>query len=266
MSNFSSSAILIRRIDHGDFDLILTFLTLERGKVSCIAKYAKKSVKRFSGVLELFYDLDIVCTRGRGKLPFLKEASVRHPHMGIRCDILKTAYAGYWAQLVDQWMEEGQKDAGMFGIFQKALSFLDQDILSPAVASIFFQMKFLIISGIYPDFVQCNQCGLSFDKIKGDKLSFDLGKGGLTCKTCTVKTGQSITLSRGAVKQLIWITEKPAEKIFRIRFSAQVKQESLSFLETFIPFHLGIRPKSLAFLQQIREKRPLETNICIQNK
>jgi DNA repair protein RecO (recombination protein O) len=100
MRCFSSQAILIRRIDHGDFDLILTFLTLDFGKLSCIAKHAKKSVKRFGGVLELFHVLDIVCSKGRGKLLILKEASVRHSFVGIRCGIEKTAYASYWAQLV----------------------------------------------------------------------------------------------------------------------------------------------------------------------
>ncbi|MFO8084834.1 MAG: DNA repair protein RecO [Desulfobacterales bacterium] len=265
MSSFSSPAILIRRIDHRDYDLILTFLTLDQGKISAIAKYAKKSIKRFSGILELFYILDIVCIQGKARLPVMKEASLRCPFLNIRCNIVKTAYAGYWAQLVDQWMEEGQKEPRMFGLFQKALKFLDQDTFSPEVASIFFQMKFLAISGIYPNFDQCNQCGLAFDKIKGDKLIFDLGRGALMCKSCAVKTRQNILISRGVVKQLLWITEKSAEKFFRIRFSVQAQQESLFFLETFVPFHLGIRPKSLAFLKQIREKETLETNICIKD-
>lgn len=42
---FSTPAILLRRIDHGEYDIIITFITLDRGKVSAIAKCAKKSVK-----------------------------------------------------------------------------------------------------------------------------------------------------------------------------------------------------------------------------
>ncbi len=254
MPGFSSPAILIRKIDHGDYDLILTFLTLEHGKITGIAKYAKKSIKRFSGVLELFYVLDIVCSRSKSRLPVVKEAAVRHPFLNIRCNILKTAYAGYWAQLVDQWMEEGMRDPRIFALFKKVLELLDQETFSPEVASIFFQMKFLTLSGIYPDFGQCSQCGLALDKIKDSQLSFDLEKGVLLCKACSHKTAKRVLISRGAVKQLLWITQKADEKIFRIRFSKQVQQESLNLLEAFIPFHLGIRPKSLAFLKQIREK------------
>jgi DNA repair protein RecO (recombination protein O) len=267
MPSFSTPAILIRRIDHGDADLILTFLTLEHGKMTSIAKNAKKSVKRFSGVLELFYVLDIVCNKGKGKLHVLKEASVRQPFINIRTDIEKTAYASYWAQLIYEWMEEGQKEERVFGLFQKILDFLDNKTLSPEVLSIVFQAKFLSISGIYPNFDQCGQCGRPFDKIIGDRLIFHLGKGCLICGTClSSQSERDVLISRGAVKQLKWITEKPAEKIFRIRFSTQVQRESLSFLETFVPFHLGIRPKSLTFLKQLRAEKISEAKTIMKDR
>lgn len=266
MPGFSTPAILIRRVDHGDADLILTFLTLDHGKISSIAKNAKKSVKRFSGVLELFYMLDIVCTRSRGKLYVLKEASVRHPFIHIRSDIEKTAYASYWAQLVNEWMEEGQKEPRIFELFQKVLGVLDGKTMSPEVLSIVFQAKFITISGIYPNFDQCGQCGLAFDNIIGDRLIFHLGKGGLICGTCASRSEHNVFISRGAIKQLKWITEKPAEKIFRMRFSPQVQRESLSFLETFVPFHLGIRPKSLTFLRQLRTQKISEAKTIMKDR
>jgi recombinational DNA repair protein (RecF pathway) len=62
MSSLSTPAIILRRIEYGDFDLILSFLTLEKGKLSAIAKSARKSTKRFGGILELFAALDILCS------------------------------------------------------------------------------------------------------------------------------------------------------------------------------------------------------------
>ena len=90
MSAINTSAILLRRIEHGDYDLVVTFLTLNQGKISLIAKSAKKSVKRFGGVLELFSVLDIVYRPGRG-LPVLQEAALKSPLDNIRCDVGKTA-------------------------------------------------------------------------------------------------------------------------------------------------------------------------------
>ena len=67
MSVFSTPAILLRRLEYGDFDLILTFMSLERGKISLIAKSAKKSKKRFAGILELFSLIEAVASTGKGR-------------------------------------------------------------------------------------------------------------------------------------------------------------------------------------------------------
>ncbi len=85
---------MLRRLDYGDHDLIITFLTQSDGKISALAKAAKKSVKRFSGVLELFSILQIVYTTKKRDGPsFLKETSIIEPLDGIRSDVTKTAYS-----------------------------------------------------------------------------------------------------------------------------------------------------------------------------
>ena len=61
MSDFCTDAILLRKIEYGDHDYIITFLTRSRGKICVIAKNAKKSVKRFSGALDLFSVNHIQC-------------------------------------------------------------------------------------------------------------------------------------------------------------------------------------------------------------
>jgi DNA repair protein RecO (recombination protein O) len=108
MPHVSSTAIMLRAIEHGDYDKIITFFTLKRGKVSLIAKGAKKSIKRFVGVLELFSVLNLVWSFGRGRgLPILKEASVVHPFEQIRTNITWTAYASYWCELVYAFLSTG---------------------------------------------------------------------------------------------------------------------------------------------------------------
>ena len=94
MPIFTSPAIVLRRTDFGDYDLILTFFTLKKGKISAIAKSAKKSTKRFGGILELFSVLDIVCSaRIDRDLMVLQEADLKNSFSGIRADLNKTAYA-----------------------------------------------------------------------------------------------------------------------------------------------------------------------------
>ena len=147
MSSFSTPAIVLRRIDYGEYDFVITLFTLRKGKITVIAKSAKKSKKRFAGILELFSTLDVVCNVGQRKgLPVLQEAALKYPFFDIRSSMLKTAYASYWAELINEWMESGQQQVQIYQLFQYVLRELDSCRVSEAALSILFQVKFLVLS------------------------------------------------------------------------------------------------------------------------
>lgn len=253
MPTFSTSAIMLRRIEFGDYDIIITFFTLNQGKVSVIAKSAKKSTKRFSGILELFSVLDIVYGSARGKgLPVLKEAMLKQPFLKIREDIKKTAYASYWAELINEWMEKGEKQIKLYHLLKYVLGELDFDHTPEAVLSILFQMRFMSISGHSPNLRQCSVCKTPLEGIKEAKIIFDLARGGLVCHNCSQNFSGRIALSKGTIKQLLWIEKQDLIKAKRIRFTSQASMEGIKFLEAFVPYHLGKEPRSLKFLRQIR--------------
>ena len=167
MPVFSTPAILLRRLDYGDFDLILTFLSLERGKISLIAKSAKKSTKRFAGILELFSLMEVVAGTGKGRgLAVLQEAALKSPFSTIRNDIRKTAYASYWCELLYKWVEENQKQAPLYYLLKHVLSQLDGGAPAAAEISIFFQMRLLNISGHGPSLRQCGRCRKNLETIE----------------------------------------------------------------------------------------------------
>ena len=253
MPTFSTPAIMLRRIEFGDYDFIITFFTLNHGKVTVIAKSAKKSTKRFSGILELFSVLDIVFGSARGKgLPVLKEAVLKQPFSKIRGDIKKTAYASYWAELINAWMEDNEKQPTLFYLLRYALGELDSASTPEAVLSILFQIRLMTVSGHSPNLRQCSICKTQLEDIKKANIIFDLAKGGLVCENCSQNIPKMIVLSKGTIKQLLWIEKQDLTKAKRIRFTPQASDEGLKFLEAFVPYHLGKEPRSLKFLRQIR--------------
>ena len=167
MSSLSTPAIILRRIEYGDFDLILSFLTLEKGKLSAIAKSARKSTKRFGGILELFAALDILCSTGkRSGLPVLQEAALKQPFAAIRASIISTAYASYWAELIDGWSEEGQRQPDLYELLLHVLTELDLGRTPADVLSILFQIRFLMLSGHGPILRGCSRCKRDIDRIE----------------------------------------------------------------------------------------------------
>lgn len=253
MSSFATPAIMLRRTDFGDYDLILTFLSLSRGKISVIAKSAKKSTRRFAGVLELFSALEIVCREPRTRgLPVLEEATLQQPFVGIRSDISKTAYASYWVELVQGWSEENEQQVQLYRLLAYVLEQLDSGQVPAAALSILFQMRLMGLCGLSPNLSNCSACRLAIGQAAHHDFAVDLSKGGILCAACSAGAPRRVTLSKGTIKQLIWAASGSIATAGRIRFTPQALKEGQIFLEDFVPFHLGKKPRSLSFLQKLR--------------
>lgn len=259
----ATPAIILRRVEYGDFDLILTLLTQTNGKISVIAKSAKKSVKRFAGILEPFSILNIICTRGRGKgLPVLQEATLTQPLPHIRGDIHKTAYAGYWSEMIHSWMMEGKRDNALYNLLLTGLTALDSGDIPDALLSLAFQMKFLTASGLTPNLESCLGCGQTLADAASPLFQFDPQKQGLVCRTCSRGIQKGPTLSKGTIKLLDWLARSTISHIQRVRYSPAAIEEGQSFLESLIPSHLGKMPKSLPFLQSMRTRVEAAPNVA----
>ncbi len=253
MNRVTSSAIVLQRREYGDFDLIVTVLTGEHGKRTLIAKSAKKSAKRFPGILEPFNHLQIAYRETRRKgMPVLEEASLLRPMESLRTDVIKTAYASYWTESIAIWMEEGQVRADLFHLLQFVLDALNTGEMDAAMISILFQMRFVGQEGLQPVLEHCTCCQLDIEQLPQNHFCIDLGKGGVVCNQCPAEASGHLHLSKGTLKQLQWINSGDLTKAQRLRFSGRALAEATAFLEAFVPYHIGKKPKSLRFLKQVR--------------
>ena len=257
MPHISSPAIMLRATEHGDYDKIISFFTVKSGKISLIAKGAKKSIKRFAGILELFSVLNLVWSHGRGRgLPILKEASLVHPFEQIRTDITKTAYASYWCELVYAWMEQGRPQVPAYRLLEYALDQLNSGSLSERALQIIFLLRFVTINGFKPGLDYCNACRTPLERFERLSVVFDIRRGGVLCEECAPQKPGRLCLAKGTVKLLQWVLNASLKKLNRIRFSKNAVEESLQILEPFVQFHLGKETKSLKFLKQLDSGLP----------
>ncbi|OQX62302.1 MAG: DNA repair protein RecO [Desulfococcus sp. 4484_241] len=256
MSTFTSRAIILKRITYLDYDLIIDFLTYEKGKVSAIAKNALKSKKRFAGILEPFVCLDAVFA-GPGRkngMPVLKEALVKNPFAGIRLDIKKTAYAAYWSEMVNRWMEEdGTGSMPVFQLLYHVLDGLDRAGIAQETLHILFQVRFMTLAGMAPRLDSCGICKKKIDQLAGPELYFDVAKGGIVCHTCGLDGYHSnrTAFSKGTVKQLLWMQTSQLEKAARVQLSGAARNGCKKALEAFVLYHLSSELKSLDVLRSI---------------
>ncbi|MCP4024494.1 MAG: DNA repair protein RecO [Desulfobacteraceae bacterium] len=259
MAGFSTDAILLKKIEYGDHDLIMTFLTDSEGKICVIAKNAKKSVKRFSGALDLFSVHNIQCRlpqKNKGAMIILSQAELEKGFINIRSDVFKTGYAGYWTEMVNTFLEEGKAQPKLYELLLFSLDALDSGFIEKEVISLLFQIRFMSISGFSPNIEHCGICKKSIDNIKQKHIRFDFKDGRIICADCLSDASRfGMDVTKGTLKQLFWINTTDIKRAARIRFSKSAMKEGQILLESFIPFHMGTDFKSLAFLRRLRQER-----------
>ncbi|OQY00900.1 MAG: DNA repair protein RecO [Desulfobacteraceae bacterium 4572_130] len=255
MFNFSTDGILLRKIEYGDYDFIITYFTRSMGKIIVIAKNAKKSVKRFAGSLDLFSVMNIQCVipKRKNSFPVLFNVDLDNSFTKIRTNTIKTGYASYWVELINSWMKQGKKQIDVYNLLLYVLDALNSGIIKKEVLSLLFQIKFMSISGFTPNIICCGKCLTPLDKIMQQNILFDLIEGKLVCDKCKKNKKNGIIVSKGTLKQLFWINNKNIKKSEIIKFPDFAIKEGEKLLESFIPCHLEKEIKSLIFLKRIRK-------------
>ena len=257
MAHLSSPAIMLRTIEHGENDKIITAFTLHYGKLSCIAKGAKKSQKRFGGALEIFSSLNLMWSVKQKKgLPLLQEASIIHPFDKIRHRYDHMVFASHWCELVYRWMDEGKKQQTVCELLQFSLEQLEERSISPEVLHLMFQLHFLSINGFQPNLKQCTCCHTPIGDRSCSPFFLDVSGGGIACEKCHGSSLIRPTLSTGTVKQLQWVLHTPLSKLHRMRFTRKAVAESLTFLEAFILHHMGKETRSMKLVKQLALRQP----------
>ena len=126
-----SPAILIRRRAWGDTSWIVTWLTLGHGKVSTIARGARRPASPFSGKLDLFYigEISFILSR-KSSLHTLREVQILEPFDPSGLPSSNLFMCSYFAELADLVTEPGAPVSGIFDLLARALTHLGSNAAS----------------------------------------------------------------------------------------------------------------------------------------
>ncbi|MEI6280190.1 MAG: DNA repair protein RecO [Verrucomicrobiae bacterium] len=125
-----SLALLIRRQPWSDTSWIVTWLTRDHGKISTMARGARRPSSPHAGKLDLFYTADIAFVLSRkSSLHALREVRVVEPFDATSC--ANVFLAGYFAELVDMITQPGDPVPQVFDLLDRAIAFLRKSPANP---------------------------------------------------------------------------------------------------------------------------------------
>jgi len=243
------TAIVLRTVDTGESDRVVTLLSRERGKVAAFARGARASRRRFGGSLEPFTLVTAeVCERPASELLGLESVTPLEAFGGIRCDLARIACAAYAAELSREIVRDHEPHDDLFDLLAAYLAALDAAPARPAALRA-FELGALRAAGLSPRLDACARCGGPLASGRAARL--DPGQGGVLCAACAPFAAPGApSLSPDAAASLARLAHgglaAAAEPL-----APSVGREMREALTAFIEHQLGRRLQARRFLDEV---------------
>lgn len=126
MQGFKAEGIILKRRNFGEADRILTIFTLQKGKISVLAKGVRRITSRRAGNVELLNRVLMYLHQGKG-MPILTEAESLETYPKLKEDLTLSTYAYHIIELVDKLTAENQENRILYEQLVRVLNKLSKN-------------------------------------------------------------------------------------------------------------------------------------------
>ena len=239
-----SPAIVLRHVDYGEADRIVTVLTPDHGWLKGFARAARRSRKRFGPALETFAEIRLSWTpRAGGELVSVREAELVSLRIGLRRDLETFALAGYGCELTEALCAEAVGAVEVYGLLRAFLDHLDAAGAS-SEARLLLELRLLALAGIVPHLQHCAEC---HGTLPHGPVGFAAARGGSLCPACGGDAA-ALKVDRLTLGSLGRLLQTPMAVFAGIRLTPRTLQDGLALLADALCGHLQRPLKSAGFL------------------
>jgi DNA repair protein RecO (recombination protein O) len=175
-----TEAIVVRSIRYGEADRILHLYTPHHGRLSAIAKGARRARSRFGARLEPFFHVHAGLHEGRSELLTVTSVDTIAAHGTLRDHAATLDAAARACDAVTRLFETSEPHPEVFQLLANELRLLGSDAAQARPANgLAFRLKLLLAAGIVPQLAACAVCGET-EHLSG----FSGAAGGVVCTAC----------------------------------------------------------------------------------
>jgi len=250
---FTTPAVVLRSWPYGESDKIVCLLTEGYGKVTGIAKGAKRSRKRFANSLEPFSLVNLSFQdRPHGGLVFILGADLAFAYKQLTTSLERITLASYLVEITDGLTGERDESALVFKHLKSGLLFLESDGAAPLEFLISFELKLLRLAGYQPVLDRCKNCAVTHGEHRGAGWHFSPAEGGILCGACGRSKKEILPLETEALEALKMLQEEKREEQYHglggRSLPAAALKETRLIIQRYLQFHIEREIKSAPFL------------------
>jgi DNA repair protein RecO (recombination protein O) len=250
MPSYNATGLVLHRIDLGEHDRILTLYTREKGKLSAIARGARRAASSLSGATELFIAARLHLAVGRN-LDIVTQCEIENSFVVLRTDLQMLVRATYFCELLDRFTgdRDGASSEELFDLTVGALLLLQRSESYPDAVVHAYELQLLAVLGYAPVLDHCVVCG-AVSPSKG--AGFSPALGGLVCASDRFRANDAVALSEESTRALRDLQSGDSTLILSLRPSASAVAEIARALRWFVRFRSELNLKTADFLDQLR--------------
>lgn len=247
-SHIVIQGLVLRETETKEADKILTLLTAERGKLSVIARGARRKSCKFAACAQSLAWSEWTLYQ-RGDWYYASDGSTLELFDGLRSDLDAMALGFYFAELTEAVTAEESPAGELLRHLLNGLYALSALGKPPALVKSAFELKLLCLAGYEPLADNCAYCGAP----EPESPYLDVVQGVLRCKACGVKeSALSVPLCRDSLAALRHIVYGDPRRLYAFRLGGEPLGRLSAAAEAFLSAQLERGFRTLEFYKSLQ--------------
>lgn len=249
MPNYTATGLVLHRLNLGEADKILTLYTREHGKLSAVAKGARKGNSRLSGATELYTKSRLLLATGRN-LDIITQCEIADSYPRLRGDLERLTRATYVCELLNALSLERDASTSteIFDLTSAALSLMQEEAQWLDAPLHAWELRLLTLLGYAPGLEECAKCGASL----GGAIGFSPSLGGALCSADRYRADDAFGITAETLATLQTLQTARTRELLTLHPAPRTMAEVDRALRWFLRFRSERPVKSADFLDTLR--------------
>lgn len=213
----------------GEADLIVTYLTKDRGILKAFAKSPRKVKSRFGSSLE-----PLTCShisfwgKEDSHLPRLVQSDIIYPFDSLRTSLERFLSVSEMFELALHFVPERDANSRVYSLLVHTLRAMEEDQQS-GLLMLYYKLRLLEMVGYLPGMNTCGRC-------TREGNIYYLSSGTVLCRSCAGDHGPATMISPAAARLCATLLEWDVRKLGRIKPADAIIQELTVLLDEHITY------------------------------
>ena len=219
MGIIKTKGIIISESNMGDFDKMLTMLTPGQGKISCVAKGARRPKSSLLAGTQFLCFGEYIMYKGAENYS-INSCETIEMFYNIRVDLDKLENAVKITKIIQDVTGENENCYKVLQLYLNTLFMISEGEKNSNFVISIFKIKLLCYLGLRPKVESCTNCG-SMEKL----LFFSIKDNGLKCENCARIDKGAIKISQSTWLAIKYIVMAPPKKLFSFNLGDENQKE-----------------------------------------